>query len=1423
MSRWATFGVGAGSAAGGSPRRRWSLCGRFIAVQVVAVVAVASALTLGLVEPADAAPAAGTVSDPVSYVNPLIGTQDEGNTYPGPTVPFGMVQLSPDTGHSTGYDYGQTGVRGFSLVHLSGVGCGLGGMLPVLPTTGDIGSTDYGSYYLPLDHSSEQAQAGYYKVGLQASAGPITAELTATMHTGVQRYTFPSTTEANVMIDAGQALSSVQKSSVTVVDDQTVDAAITVAGFCEPTQPFTVYTRTHFSRPFTSFGTWTGNAVSAGSSTASSTDRTGAYVRFDTTSDNVVEAQTSLSYVDPAGAAANLAAEATTFDAAHSAATTVWNDQLSKIAVSSSDTDQLTTFYSALYRSFLAPNTGTDVDGRYMGWDQKTHIASGYTYYQDFSLWDTYRTQQQFLALIEPRRSADMAYSLVLEAEQGGWAPRWSYGPVETNIMTGDPITPFLVSAWSEGLLKGHEAEAYAVLKRNADDVPPADSPTTGRTGNPVFNADGYVPYDTGAKGKPGTNDMQNGGSATLEYAVSDAMLSTMAKALGHNADAERYAAAGENYRAIFDSTTGAFRARHSDGLFDQQTDPANAPGFHEGTAVQYEWLVPQDMPGLMGLLGGRSATAKRLDSFFAYDQLSTDPAGTARNVWVNGAYSYYNQDKYNPNNEPDLGSPYAYLWAGQPWKTTDVVRAALTLFTDGPTGVTGNDDLGEMSSWAVMSSIGLYPIIPGSDVWGLSTPVFSSVDVTLDPDYYPSGSLHITAPGVSGTSHYEQSVSVGGKDIDRAYLSGAELGKAGTIAYTVGSKPSDWATAAADAPPAVVSDDGSTHRLTVGASTPSVVVAAGAQGTLTVSALAQGEGTITGTLEVKGSAAVSVTGGGSWTVAANGGSAQTAIPVSLQVAAGTAAGDYPVHLTVDDDAGDSATADVTVVVPQQNWLQPGFDNVGIGDEGKANADFDGMGYYFLRDQLASVGIVQGESLTVPGTDLSYILGPVPAGQPDNLLASGQTTDVSAALGSATEIALVGAGNNGDHGGQLLLKYADGSTQTVTATLSDWCTPDASTGDISLPAPGVRGDHTGTQNIGCGLYSTQPITLTGKGLSSITWPDDQKMHVFAVASDAAPTAPKAPSLGIGGTAAVGETVTAGSPDWNVAGTTTTYQWSVDGANIASATSSHYTITPEDLGKTLAVVATGTAPGYVPGTIMSAGTKVEKGTFVATARPSLSGTAKVGETLTVTAGAYSVDGIQLAYAWEADGTPIDGAHESTLTLAAAQIGEKITAVVTATKAGYATVTSASAPTDAVRADTHSGYVPKLKLTASDARRGDAVSVIGAGFAPHEKVTISLHSAPVELDVVTADGDGAFSSKVVIPNDATVGNHEIQAVGDVSQVVASASITVDPAGGAALATTGLPENAELLALLCLLALAGGAALLVVRSALRRGGRS
>jgi predicted alpha-1,2-mannosidase len=516
--------------------------------------------------------------------------------------------------------------------------------------------------------------------------------------------------------------------------------------------------------------------------------------------------------VDAQGARVNLASEhIRSFESAKADAQRSWRRELSSVDIKGGTPDDRTVFYTSLYHALLQPLTANDADGRYYGFDKKIHRAVGWTYYDFFSLWDTYRTQNQLLALLRPGRARDIAKSILAIHDQGGWLPRWAYASQETNTMTGDPVTPFLVDLWRFGALSGNELRAYDALLQNSREIPPASSPFQGRSGNASYQKDGFVQYDPDFPKKGQDTDPNHGASATLEYALGDCSLSVMAAALGKKDDAAALAAKGRTYRTLWDSTqadrgfTGFFRPKVLGGAWfspaDKPYSPQSQDGFHEGTAWQYQWLVQQDVPGLVQRMGGPAATGKRLDDFFAYDELVKDPAKAVRENWVVGPYDYYDQFRYNPNNEPDLHSPWMYALTGQPAKTSTVVRSAHTLFTNAPNGVTGNDDLGTMSAWYVFSALGLYPAVPGTGNFVLNTPRFAKSVVHLEN----GKDIRIQAPGADGAKlQYVSGLKVGSKASDRVYVGFEQLKRGATLDFTLttDAAKATWATSPSSAPP---------------------------------------------------------------------------------------------------------------------------------------------------------------------------------------------------------------------------------------------------------------------------------------------------------------------------------------------------------------------------------------------------------------------------------------------------------------------------------------------------------------------------------------------------------------------------------------------------------------------------------------------
>jgi predicted alpha-1,2-mannosidase len=1069
---------------------------------LVALLLVAS---VGTASPARAQAAA---EDPVSLVHPFVGTQNFGNTFPGASAPFGMVQVSPDTGGQGGYDYTQDSIYGFSQTHLSGVGCGVAGELPMLPTTGAVSSSDPNQYRSPFSHADEEAEPGYYRVGL--TKYQTTAELTATARTGWQKYTFPATGAANVLFNTGRANQSVFDSEIHVVGDRTVEGRIRAGNFCAGKDDHTVYFTASFDRPFAATGTWRGSALTPGGRDAAGSGGNGAWVTFDATEDRDVVVKVGLSYTGVEGARRNLAAETAgsyDFAATRAALRATWADELDRATVGGGSADRRSVFYTALYHSLLHPNLAGDVDGRYLGFDRAVHTADGYTPYQNFSLWDTYRPQNQLLELLVPDVARDVALSVVAIGRDGGWLPRWALAASETNIMTGDPVTPFLVEAWSKGLLAGHEEEAYALLRKNATAQPPAESPYNGRTGQDFYADRGYIPSGL-SRGeecvdKGGDNDCDHPASATLEYAAADAALALMAKGLGHKADAKLFAGRGQWYRNLWDSSIKQFRPRTVEGTWLTPYDPVAADEqFHEGGAYQYQWLVPQDPAGLVQLMGGRKATEKRLDDFFVYDKLLTDPAGTAREDWIAAPYDYYAKPTYNPNNEPDLLAPYMYLWAGDPAKTATVVRAAMTLFTTGPDGMTGNDDLGTMSAWYVFSSLGLYPTMSGANFLAVSSPQFPAATVRTG-----GRTLKITAPGASDAKRYIQRVALNGRPVAKTWLDWKAVARGGTLTHTLGTRPSSWGTSAAAQPPSVnrAPADDRTH-LDATLRPASAALPAGAttaqRATFQVDVVGQAP------LLLLPRVKASVPAGWTATVTPVPPLITRHLPigrtatVTVRAPAGTPAGTYPVEVSVTAPGTQPVrrTASVTVREPLTCTGTPGATcAVDLGAErtldGTATVadpgegDFDGGGWSYDADLLPAAGPVTWDGVTYQAPD--------PAGTAKNFVpARGQSLLLP--VGDHAAVKLIATTHNGPVTAAVTLGYADGTSAPATVTVADWCGSAAPGTTAVLAMPHRIKAGQGVDGPPVSLFGASLPVAAGKQIRSITLPDDPRLHVYAV-------------------------------------------------------------------------------------------------------------------------------------------------------------------------------------------------------------------------------------------------------------------------------------------------------------------------------------
>lgn len=774
-----------------------------------------------------------TSPDYAKDVNTFIGSKDDGNTFPGASAPFGMIQVSPIGEHYAGWRYDDPKIRGFGHSFLSGAGCWeQGGQVSVLPVTGTIGpggtfdtgkrdSFDQKKYAAAYAHAGEVGEAGYYRTRL-TDYGGIDVEATALTRAAAERYTFAADSgEGHVLVNTGQATERhwVIGSAVQIVGDHAVEGTVLTKSFCGG-QQYRTFFRIEFDRPFKAFGTWSEDGGLPGGRSAMQGDArpAGAWLTFDLGTQRAVTAVSAISLVDLEGARNNLRTagmrdgKLLSFDALRAQAQAAWRKELGAVRIEGGGRDDRSVFYTSLYHALLQPQTASDADGRYRGMDDAIHTAQGFTYHQYFSLWDTYRSQNQLLALLQPQRARDIARTMLAMRAQNGWLPRWTYANYDANVMTGDPVTPFLVDLWRFGALAGHEKEAFTALRENAFGVPPPLVRSQGRAGNPSYLARGFVQYDRTFPAKSMDVDVHHGGSATLEYALADCALAQMAGALGETGDAATLRERGRNWKKLWDDNAsdaglgfrGFPRPRLDDGSWYSdgtgQYSPRSHHGFHEGTAWQYQWLVQQDVPELVAAMGGQENAGKRLDAFFAYDELVKDPLHAARRQWVVGAYDYYNQFRYNPNNEPDLHVPWLYTLVGQPWKTATVLRAAQALFTNAPNGVTGNDDLGTMSAWYLFSAMGLYPAMPGTGQFLLHPPRFARIDIDLRNGRH----LRIEAPGARGEApQFVDSVRFADRGVDRVWLDWESLRGGGSLRYALASAPTRWGTAAAALPPA--------------------------------------------------------------------------------------------------------------------------------------------------------------------------------------------------------------------------------------------------------------------------------------------------------------------------------------------------------------------------------------------------------------------------------------------------------------------------------------------------------------------------------------------------------------------------------------------------------------------------------------------
>ncbi len=657
----------------------------------------------------------GSRLQPVDYVRPFVGTQGEGNTYPGAAAPFGMIQLSPDTDKelwetASGYEYSDSSIIGFSLTHLNGTG---------IPDLGDIlfapgvGTPKYipgskahpdSGYRSPYSHGDEEASPGYYRVRLLNSG--INVELTAADRSGIIRLTYPASDSAFVLVDLKHVLRwDVVWSHVRVENDSTITGFHLVNGWAKERY---IYFAARFSRPFDDYG-----IVKDGKPVLYNTYRFRSRseaagkslqfcARYKTQRDEVIMVKAAISAVGAAHAMTNLEAEIPDwgFERVRGETRAKWNRELSAIEIEGSG-EEKEIFYTSMYHAFLAPTLYQDVKGQYRGLDQNVYRARGFTNYAVFSLWDTYRATHPLFALIQSERDADMINSMLAHYDQSveHLLPVWSLQGNETWCMIGYHAVPVIVDAYLKGVkgfdsLRAYEAIKTTAMNPNYDNVA-------------AYARLGWVPFDK-------ENESV---SKTLEYAYDDYCVARMARSLGKEADCEYFMKRAASYKNIFDASFNLMRGKDSQGKWRTPFDPhryVEGGDITEGTSWQYTWYVPHDVQGLIALFGGAERFRQKLDSLFlvrAEESRGVDD--------IQGRIG-----EYWHGNEPSHHIIYLYCYAGQPWKTQRLVHSIMkTQYGSKPNSLCGNDDCGQMSAWYIFNAMGFYPVCPGSDCYVIGSP----------------------------------------------------------------------------------------------------------------------------------------------------------------------------------------------------------------------------------------------------------------------------------------------------------------------------------------------------------------------------------------------------------------------------------------------------------------------------------------------------------------------------------------------------------------------------------------------------------------------------------------------------------------------------------------------------------------------------
>ncbi|WP_412469081.1 GH92 family glycosyl hydrolase [Pedobacter sp. KLB.chiD] len=736
----------------------------------------------------------------VQYVKPIIGTSKMGHTYPGATVPFGAVQLSPETDtlsyevngkyngdvykYCAGYKYEDKTITGFSHTHFSGTGHSDLGDFLIMPTQGKlqlnpgVASNPKGGYRSAYSHNNEVAEAGYYKVKLDDDN--ITAELTTTTRVGMHQYTFPKSDQSHIILDLMAGIYNYEEKNVwtyiRVVNDTLVTGYRQTNGWARTR---TVYFAMSFSKPFKSYGRKSYDAKQAyrGFWGKFNQDQNfpeiagkklKMFFDFDTREGEKIKIKFALSPVSQDNALQNMRAEISgwDFEKVKAQAQATWNKELNKIQINTSN-DHKINFYTALYHAYINPTTYTDINGEYKGLDQGVHKADGFTNYTTFSLWDTYRALHPFFNITQPARSNDMVKSMLAHYDQSSlhMLPIWSHYANDNWCMSGYHS----VSVIADAIIKG----TYSGDANKALDACVATAKHRDYEGIGYYMDKGYIPAE-----KSGISVSNN-----LEYSYDDWSIAQLAKKLNRMDIYDEFIKRSNNWKNNYDSATGFMRPKLADGTFKKQFDPKDTEGqgFIEGNSWNYSFFVPQDPATLIDMMGGKKKFATRLDTLFTMhlpDEFFAHTEDITREGIIGG---------YVHGNEPAHHIVYLYNWADQPWKTQAQVRHILNMqYKPTADGLGGNDDCGQMSAWYMFSSLGFYPVAPGADVYSLGSPLVNNAVINLEN----GKTFTVEAIKQSDKNVYVTKVLLNGKEITDYKIKHADITNGGKLTFYMSAKP---------------------------------------------------------------------------------------------------------------------------------------------------------------------------------------------------------------------------------------------------------------------------------------------------------------------------------------------------------------------------------------------------------------------------------------------------------------------------------------------------------------------------------------------------------------------------------------------------------------------------------------------------------